>query len=38
MTDTIINFAFAGLFLLGIGTMIFFLVLMCMDEFGRGQK
>lgn len=37
MNDAIINVAFGGLFLLGIGTTLFFLVLMCIDEFG-GRK
>lgn len=38
MTDTITNAAFFGFFLLGAAVTVFFLILMCMDEFGRGQK
>ena len=35
MSDAIINAAFGGLFLLGTGTTLFFLALMCIDEFGE---
>ena len=38
MTDTITNAAISGFFLLGAAMTVFFLVLMCMDEFGRGKK
>lgn len=38
MTDFITNAALSGFFLLGAAMTVFFLVLMCMDEFGRGKK
>ena len=38
MIDTITNAAISGFFLLGAAVTVFFLILMCMDEFGRGQK
>ena len=38
MTDFISNAALSGLFLLGAAVTVFFLILMCMDEFGRGKK
>lgn len=38
MVDTITNAALSGFFLLGAAMTVFFLVLMCMDEFGRGKK
>ena len=38
MTDFITNAALSGFFLLGAAVTVFFLVLMCMDEFGRGKK
>lgn len=38
MTDFISNAALSGFFLLGAAVTVFFLILMCMDEFGRGKK
>ena len=38
MTDFITNAALSGFFLLGAAMTVFFFVLMCMDEFGRGKK
>ena len=38
MTDFITNAALSSFFLLGAAMTVFFLVLMCMDEFGRGKK
>ena len=38
MSDFITNAALSGFFLLGAAMTVFFLVLMCMDEFGRGKK
>lgn len=38
MVDTITNAALSGFFLLGAAMTVFFLVLMCIDEFGKGNK
>ena len=38
MTDFITNAALSGFFLLGAAMTVFFLILMCLDEFGRGKK
>ena len=38
MTETIFAAVFYGFMALGAFFTVFFLILMCMDEFGRGNK
>lgn len=38
MVETITNAALSGFFLLGAAVTVFSLILMCIDEFGKGNK